>query len=427
MLNFKIRSMQTCNLFIILFNQNFMTKNSKRALAKAFLIAGSMLLSNCSQDEMLETNSKDLTLSSKSLSSVLINVHPANISASRSDLNYPVTNIIDGNTTSEGRWTSKGIGVELIIDFEKHYKIDYVNIDFSGGQTRVYSFKVFTSFDKLSWLPVGNKKSSGLSAEFEEFDLKDSNARYVKFVFEGNNVTDTNNVSEIEIYGTELPNEDFNPIQVNFQDLKVETSYISKVKSEREEFLAREVDDTEWMDISEEGIVSMKCLAEHGQRTELKETQGVESSLHTYKRMQYKGVLNNIPSHGVTIAQIHTRGEGTVRPWIRVYVDYDHYIKVKETDTTPNQETSTYTTYPIEQLPVKYVEGDTMNITIETFGGVAYFIIESNGAWYRLALTPNEDWNPYANFYYLKAGVYTEGEDVEPQMNFSYFSIKYEK
>jgi len=106
---------------------------------------------------------------------------------------------------------------------------------------------------------------------------------------------------------------------VDFGDLEVETSWLSEDTGDRDVFDAADVDGEEWMDVYNSGIVMMKCLASDSHRTELKEKPGIEASLNTYKMMNYTATLTSIPSHGVTIAQIHNRG-GVQRPWIRVYV-----------------------------------------------------------------------------------------------------------
>ena len=137
--------------------------------------------------------------------------------------------------------------------------------------------------------------------------------------------------------------------------------------------------------------------------------------------MNYTAELTNLPENGVTVAQIHNSG-GVNRPWIRVHVDNDSYIKIKETETTPDESVSTYTTY--DDGP-RYSPGDEFSVSIRTQNGNAYFVIETNGITYTETLSPSSHWNSYSNDYYLKAGVYTEGNNVQPRLEFSSFSIDY--
>ncbi len=210
----------------------------------------------------------------------------------------------------------------------------------------------------------------------------------------------------------------------DFDDLLVETSWISGDKYDRDSFEACGVDGEEWMDKYNNGNVKLKCLATDGHRTELKENTGYETSLDNYKEMYFSANYTNIPENGVTIAQIHNRNSNVVRPWIRVYIDDDRYIKIKETETTPNETSSTYSTY----TGPKYTSGDAIKITVWT--GInnkkeGEFKIITNGITFTKTVSPSSDWSSYSNDYYLKAGVYTEGNDLQATVEYDYFSINH--
>jgi len=380
-------------------------------------------------------NDRMSVIAQKSLSSVKLEVSDDQVSASAFHASFPAKNAVDNNTSHSSRWAGFGRDVDFEIDLGSASLIDYFNIAFSGAG-RSYEFEVFTSNDKSSWTQVGTKSSGG-STSLEEFDVTNSTARYILINFQGSDFNAWNNVREIEVYGTPGETNIVNPVipsdgevDVDFGDLQVETSWISEDTGDRDSFTASQVDNEEWMDIEDSGLVMMTCLAGDSHRTELKERTGVESSLSVYKKMSYTATLSPVPSHGVTIAQVHNRqevdGDKVNRPWIRVYVDHDGYIKIKETDTTPNESSSTYTVYPENSSNwVMYTPGAEMNIVVEFGGGNAYFYVESNGESYQETLTPNSDWDDYSEGYYLKAGVYTEGVDVEPVMKFRTFSIEY--
>lgn len=209
---------------------------------------------------------------------------------------------------------------------------------------------------------------------------------------------------------------------VDFKDLTVETSWISNDKGDRDTFGACGVDDEDWMNRLNSGGVVMRCLSGDGHRTELKEDVGDEAPLDHYRRMSFTGKFTNLPEHGVTIAQIHNRHSSVKRPWIRVYIDDDKKVKIKETETSPNGSSSNYSTYTGPQ----YSSGDTMTITVWTGtsgqkkGKVK---IETNGNTYQKVLWPSSSWDSYKNDYYLKAGVYTEGDDKEVKVKYDSFSI----
>lgn len=210
------------------------------------------------------------------------------------------------------------------------------------------------------------------------------------------------------------------PKAVDFGNLVVETSWISKDTGDRDTFGASSVDNENWMDVYDNGNVMMTCLAGDSHRTELKENSGVEKSLNIYKKMEYTATLTNIPSNGVTVAQIHNRG-GVNRPWIRVYIDDDKYIKIKATETTPDESKSTYSTY----VGPLYTAENEFSIQVLIENNTASFQIITGNVTYTKSLSPSTDWNNYSNSYYLKAGVYTEGDDVEPVLEMSKFSLVY--
>ena len=377
-----------------------------------------LLAVSCSTDDTIIEN-ESISLAAKSSSSVELSI--TSVSADTAHSNYPANNAVDGDTSGSSRWAGNGDDVDFNIDLGSQDLVDYLNIMFRGSG-RSYSFVVYTSTDNSSWTKVGTKSSSGTTS-FEEFDVTNSTARYIKINFQGSSSNNWNNVVELQVYGTQGEEEEVTETVstgVDFGDLDVETSWISEDKGDRDTFDASDVDGEEWMDVYNSGIVMMKCLAADGHRTELKEKSGVEASLDTYKKMAYTATLTSIPSHGVTIAQIHNRG-GVNRPWIRVYVDADRYIKIKTTETTPDEDSSTYEEY----IGPKYTSGDEFTIVVTTENGKASFDIITGGTSYNETLTPTGAWDDFENSFYLKAGVYTEGEDTQPQMKMSSFYINY--
>jgi len=73
----------------------------------------------------------------------------------------------------------------------------------------------------------------------------------------------------------------------------------------------------------------------------------------------------------------------------------------------------------------KYVSGDEFSVSVLIKDGEASFEIITNEEVYQETFIPGSDWGEYSEDYYLKAGVYTEGDDKEPQIKFSSFSLNY--
>lgn len=385
---------------------------------------------SCATEEVVDENfvQNEVVDSYLSKSSNSVKLTISQVSAEVTKSGNPASNVLDGSTST--RWSGKGTSVDFFVTLENESLIDYLKIAFPSGSSRVYGFVIYTSTNNSSWTKVKDNQSSGTTTSLEEIDVTNSTGKYIKIVLEGSDYNSWNYISELEVYGTpgdntnqEEPNED--PVTsgndgVDFGTLDVETSWISQDKGDRDTFDASNIDGKEWMDVYSSGIVMMKCLAADGHRTELKEKSGVEASLNKYKKMNYTASLKSIPEHGVTVAQIHNRG-GVNRPWIRVYVDADRYIKIKATKTTPDESKSTYTTY----TGPKYTSGNDFSIAITTQNGEASFEITTGGSTSRETLTPSGDWDSYKNDFYLKAGVYTEGDDVQPEMKLSSFSLTY--
>lgn len=402
-------------------------KFPKSTFKKVFVSSLILLSISCSDEENTDNLLQDETFIAAAKSSSSIELAIESVEAEVTKSGYPASNVLDKSTAT--RWSGKGTSVDFTIDLETESFIDYLNIAFPSGSSRTYGYVIYTSVDGSNWTQVKDSQSSGTTTSLEEIDVTNSTGKYIKITLEGSDVNTWNYISELEVYGTPGEESDVTEEEtkivvstgvVDFGDLDVETSWITEDKGDRDTFDAIDVDGEEWMDVYSSGVVMMKCLAADGHRTELKEKSGIESSLDTYKQMSYTATLTSIPSHGVTIAQIHNRG-GVTRPWIRVYVDADRYIKIKTTETTPDEDSSTYKEYtgPL------YTSGDEFTVTVTTENGEAEFQITTDGTTYNETLTPTSAWDDFENDFYLKAGVYTEGDDKQPQMKMSSFSLEY--
>ena len=173
-----------------------------------------------------------------------------------------------------------------------------------------------------------------------------------------------------------------------------------------------EIFGTEWYYVNN-GDYYLKSASNDGKRTELKEDQGYESSLNSIKRLTYEASVDDIPEHGVTIGQVHNRG-GVRRPYLRVYIE-DGRIEVKETTNDLTNSSGTYYT----AVGPRYIENSKFKVQITTVSGRVNVKVETSEGTLDEDFTPNKSvdgWSDYQNDFYLKAGVYTEGNDTEPEM-----------
>lgn len=205
----------------------------------------------------------------------------------------------------------------------------------------------------------------------------------------------------------------------NLEDFQIETSWLSGEKSRKtDSFPATKIDDKPWYN-KEGGSYILKSLRTDGNRTEWKEIPGKQASLKTYKNLQYVAQVENIPENGLTVAQVHNRG-GVKRPLLRVYIDKDRYIKIKVTVTNPTQASSSY-----DKIKGPYYkEGSKFKVDVVTIKGKISVKVKTTSGVMDEIITPSRDWKPFSDSYYLKAGVYTEGDDIGPQSTFDYFLFK---
>lgn len=178
-------------------------------LKKVIFAVTLLIIASCSNDENLslsEDNSltikdgKEISTNTSSKSSNSIELSISNGTASTAHSSYPASKAIDKNTSSANRWSGYGTGVTYLVDLGTSDLVDYLKIYWRGS--RNYSFKVHTSNSSSgSWTLVGTKTSTG-SGDFEEFDVVNSTARYVRLTCNGNNVSLWNNITELEIWGT---------------------------------------------------------------------------------------------------------------------------------------------------------------------------------------------------------------------------------
>jgi hypothetical protein len=203
----------------------------------------------------------------------------------------------------------------------------------------------------------------------------------------------------------------------NFADFDGETSSGSGgTISNRAYFNPTTTDDMFYFDVDASGYRVFKCFAPKSNRTEIKEKQGLESSLSTAKDMEYIAKLESIPSLGVTVGQVHNRGSGVNRPLLRVYV-YNGKFYIKTTTNNPSQSTGTYSTI----TGPSYTAGTDYTLRIRFSNGDVLITITTTSATLDSTITPTSSWNSYSTKYYLKAGVYTEGNDLEPKLSMKAF------
>ncbi len=138
--------------------------------------------------ERISTVNQDL-LSSDLVNGILV-------TASSHDGNVP-ENTLDQSMGT--RWSAVGDGEWIMYNLGKTEVIDFLEIAFYKGDSRVQYFEVHLSKDNLNWQKVYSGQSSGKTLDFQKFDFPNAEAQYVKVVGRKNSVNSWNSLTEVKI------------------------------------------------------------------------------------------------------------------------------------------------------------------------------------------------------------------------------------
>lgn len=103
-------------------------------------------------------------------------------------------NMIDYDMST--RWTAMEAGSWAVFDLGEVKQLDGIGIAFWQGDKRNYKYELYISSDQENWTQVYHGASSGKSEAMEIIDVAGRNARYIKFVGNGNSVNINSNILE---------------------------------------------------------------------------------------------------------------------------------------------------------------------------------------------------------------------------------------
>lgn len=121
-----------------------------------------------------------------------------NVTASADDGNV-AANTIDGDLNT--RWSAAGDGQWIRFDLDAIQSITAVGIAFYPGDQRSSLFDIEVSNDSSTWTNTFSGRSSGISSQFETFDLAGAIGRYVRIVGHGRIGSGWNSIAEVTIFG----------------------------------------------------------------------------------------------------------------------------------------------------------------------------------------------------------------------------------
>ena len=120
---------------------------------------------------------------------------------SGSHRNYPPSNVIDGNTSFGSRWAGRGNPEEVRLDLGSNQTVDDVQIAWGRGNSRAYRFEIAgRSGTSGNWTTIFSGTSSGSTNDFENYNVKDINARQVRIRGTSSDSLYTN-ITEVRIFG----------------------------------------------------------------------------------------------------------------------------------------------------------------------------------------------------------------------------------
>jgi hypothetical protein len=117
------------------------------------------------------------------------------------DVAYPAANAIDGNTSSNSRWSSDDNNAALTLDLGSSKTLGALTIKWFAGDKRIARFAIQTSTDNTSWATVlSEANSSGRHSGFELVKIASSPARFIKIIGLGNNQNHNNAIVEVQAH-----------------------------------------------------------------------------------------------------------------------------------------------------------------------------------------------------------------------------------
>ncbi|MFI2858084.1 S-layer homology domain-containing protein [Paenibacillus sp. JSM ZJ436] len=128
------------------------------------------------------------------------------------DLNWgnKAANTLDDNPNT--RWGANGAGAWIQYDLGSVATVGDVGIAFYKGDERSYFFDIQSSMDGVSWDTIYSGESRGMQLDMENFDVPDTDARYIRLVGQGNSSTEYNGYTVVHMYSPSDSGVDNDPI-----------------------------------------------------------------------------------------------------------------------------------------------------------------------------------------------------------------------
>ena len=117
------------------------------------------------------------------------------------DQSFGPANTIDGDLSTDSRWSSDDSGPELILDLGSSEVISGVNTAWYRADVRTAFFDVQTSNNASTWNTVVSGGSVSGTQGLVSFEFTPSEARYVRIIGAGNSASSWTSLIEAEVFG----------------------------------------------------------------------------------------------------------------------------------------------------------------------------------------------------------------------------------
>lgn len=119
------------------------------------------------------------------------------------DESYSPSRSIDGNLGEQSRWSSNGTNQQLILDLGQIETVSSLSIVWYKGDQRTSYFDIDTSTNGSNWQSVltgGTATGSG----FQNVNVRNTGARYVRIVGKGNSDSSWNSIIEAKVFSPSI-------------------------------------------------------------------------------------------------------------------------------------------------------------------------------------------------------------------------------
>ncbi len=117
------------------------------------------------------------------------------------DGGYSPDKVIDNNLATSSRWSTNGRNRDVILDLGRTSVVRSVSTAWYKANVRMALFDVETSNNKRDWQSVSSQASVSGTQGMRTLNVRDTTARYVKVIGQGNSASSWTSLIEVDVLG----------------------------------------------------------------------------------------------------------------------------------------------------------------------------------------------------------------------------------